>query len=117
MSEYDAKREFVRAPAPYREIILAVVRKDLGLGGRRVVLNILKNPYSNSYKPNKLSVIDLNGITFRAETRSEYGELDFLKFRPDNSSWGAYWVRGKGMKVYGDYALFEQDIVLLKTFA
>jgi len=109
--------DFVRAPKAYRELIIAAVRATFFHDHKN---RIKIEPLSGKRKGVGVNVqdkIEACGCEYLIDASIYYSELRFFKISPtvrDPNKWAAYWVCGKGMKVYGDYDAFEKDIMVLK---
>jgi hypothetical protein len=102
--------DFVRAEKVYRELLVAHVEN---LSWREHPSPSVVSMQLNIDVLGKVMVINVDR-TYRLT------EVRFFKIRPKDfmsgapGYWSAYWVRGKGMKVYGDPEAFKKDLVLLK---
>jgi hypothetical protein len=102
--------KFVRASREYREHLIAFVQRAVWARGQpgfefdvmgRTFLIATETDYLPGWSARPLTQPDL--IFFKMLSRER-----------DDNHWGAYWRRGKGMKVYGNSTVFERDMLFLK---
>ena len=109
--------EYVRAPTEYRELLKGVVdaafRPHLNLPPWQRVGQKWEGAFD-------LTIVGKSCLaSYRAEKKFTGNVmLTFFKVYPkqwdDVGHWGAYWISGNGMKVYGDFETFKNDMMFLK---
>jgi hypothetical protein len=102
---------YIRAPEHHREFL------------KKFVNDCYREQFKNKSGPwDKIFVVNSNilgplKMNVRFDMKYSGVLMSFfsvLSNRKDDDNWGAYWVSGYGMKIYGNYEMFEKDILFLK---